>query len=79
MHSIKARIEKWFESWARFVIRFRYLVFILVMAGAVLMSSQVRYLGIDTSNEGLLHPDDPILTTYNQVPRSVCDANESGW
>jgi len=54
-----------FESWTRFLIRFRFPVIIVVMILTVLLGAQARYLTIDTSNEGLLQPDDEILTTYN--------------
>ena len=64
--SAKKRVEKIFESWAGFVIRFRFPVLVLVLVFTVLAASQVRFLTIDTSNEGLLHPDDEILATYNQ-------------
>ncbi len=63
--SIKKRIEAMFETWARLVIRFRFLVLILALIPTFLMGSQIRNLTMDTSNEGLLHPDDPILTSYN--------------
>ncbi len=62
---IKKRIEKMFEAWAMVVIRFRFLLLILVLIPTFLLGLQIRNLTIDTSNEGLLHPNDPILTSYN--------------
>lgn len=62
---MKKRIELMFETWTRFLIRFRFPVLLLVMIGTVMLGAQARHLTIDTSNEGLLQPDDEILTTYN--------------
>jgi len=62
---MKKRIESMFEAWTRFLIRFRFPVLIVVMILTVLLGAQARHLTIDTSNEGLLQPDDEILTTYN--------------
>ncbi len=63
--SIKQRIESSFASWTRFVIRFKYLFLLLILVPTFLIASQVRHLTIDTSNEGMLHPEDPILIAYN--------------
>ena len=62
---MKKRIESMFEAWTRFLIRFRFPVLIVVMILTVMLGAQARHLTIDTSNEGLLQPDDEILTTYN--------------
>ena len=63
--SIKKRIEAMFETWSRTIIRFRFLVLLLVLIPTFLVGFQIRNLTMDTSNEGLLHPNDPILTAYN--------------
>ncbi len=63
--SIKKRIENQFEAWTRIIIRFKYLVVFLVILPTIFIGSQIRFLTIDTSNEGLLHANDPILTLYN--------------
>jgi predicted RND superfamily exporter protein len=63
--SIKKRIENLFESWTGLLIKFKYIAVIIVLLPTIYISSQVRFLTMDTSNEGLLHPDDPILTQYN--------------
>ncbi len=65
MREIKKRIETMFEVWTRTIIRFRFLVLLLVLVPTFFIGSQVRNLTMDTSNEGLLHPEDPILTVYN--------------
>ncbi len=54
-----------FAALTRGIIKFRFPVVILTLLLSVLVASQVRHLTIDTSNEGLLHPDDPVLLTYN--------------
>ena len=48
------------------MIRFRLLVVLGVLVLTVLSISQIRHLGVDTSNEGFLHDDDPILQIYNE-------------
>ncbi|WP_457575497.1 efflux RND transporter permease subunit [Desulfomarina sp.] len=63
--NIRKRIENLFASWTRLLIRFKYPAVILVLLPTIYISSQIRFLTMDTSNEGLLHPGDPILTLYN--------------
>jgi uncharacterized protein len=63
--SIKKRIELMFEAWTRIIIKFKIPV-LLILVPTFFIGSQIRFLSIDTSNEGLLHPDDPILTSYNE-------------
>jgi len=62
----KNLIESLFASQTRAIIKFRYPILIIILAISFGLASQIRYLTIDTSNEGLLHPDDDILTTYNE-------------
>lgn len=62
---MKKRIESLFKAWTRFLIRFRFPVLLLILVSTFMVGSQARYLTIDTSNEGLLQPDDSILITYN--------------
>lgn len=66
MTNKKKRIETFFAATTTIIIRFRYPVILVVLALSVALASQIRYLTIDTSNEGLLHPDDGILITYNE-------------
>jgi predicted RND superfamily exporter protein len=58
-------MESIFGGLTAFVIRFRIMVLLLILIIAVLAISQIKTLKIDTSNEGFLHENDPILTTYN--------------
>ena len=60
------KTEAFFAGTASLVIRFRVPVLILVLILTALAVTQVRNLGIDTSNEGFFHEDDPILHTYYQ-------------
>lgn len=62
---IRTRIENLFECWTRILIRFKYPAVILILLPTIYISSQIRFLTMDTSNEGMLHPNDPILTLYN--------------
>lgn len=48
------------------MIRFRLLVVLGVLLCTALSIAQIQHLGVDTSNEGFLHDDDPILQTYNE-------------
>ena len=66
MTTSKKRAELFFEKSTALMIRFRLLVVITVLACTILSISQIRHLGVDTSNEGFLHDDDPILLTYNE-------------
>lgn len=63
--SIKKSIESMFEAWSRIVIKFKIPILLLVLIPTVFVGAQVRHLSINTSNEGLLHADDPILTIYD--------------
>lgn len=57
--------ERFFARLAAFVVRFRVaaLVAMVLLAGG--LGSQMRYLTINTSNEGFLRENDPILAIYN--------------
>ena len=60
----KRKAELFFATLTGLVIRYRAVIILLVLASTVLFISQIRTLAIDTSNEGFLHEDDPVLTTY---------------
>lgn len=62
----KRRVELFFEKTTTFMIRFRLLVLSAVLLSTIFSITQIRHLGIDTSTEGFLHDDDPILQTYNE-------------
>ena len=58
--------ERVFTGTTALAIRFRIPVILVVLLLTAVAVSQVKTLKIDTSNEGFLHQDDPILTTYNE-------------
>ena len=66
MEYTKRRAELLFEASTKAVIRFRLPLLVLLLLFTGFSMSQLRHLGIDTSNEGFLHDDDPILLTYNE-------------
>ncbi|MCK5273797.1 MAG: MMPL family transporter, partial [Alphaproteobacteria bacterium] len=65
MTDIRDRIERRFEHLAAFLCRRRWWVVIAAFAVAAGLASGMAKLTIDTSNEGFLHPDDPILVQYD--------------
>ena len=65
MADIRDRIEPRFEHLAAFLCRRRWWVAIAVLAATIGLASGMARLTMDTSNEGFLHPDDPILAQYD--------------
>ncbi len=65
MRTIRYRIEKGFEQFARGIYRHRIktLLVILVITAAII--SQIPKITVDTSMEGFLHKKDPAMLTYN--------------
>lgn len=66
MTDIRDRIERRFEHLAAFLCRRRWWVTVAAFAVAAGLASGMGRLTIDTSNEGFLHPDDPILIQYDE-------------
>ena len=58
--------ERFFNRMAELVIRFRLPVVLVMIVFTVILGSQIRFLTINTSNEGLLRENDPILGIYNE-------------
>ncbi|RTZ94749.1 MAG: RND transporter [Deltaproteobacteria bacterium] len=65
MSTQKKWVEALFISLTRFIIKFRIPVLLIVLALSIALALQIRFLTIDTSNEGMLRPNDPILINYN--------------
>ena len=65
MNNFRNRIEAWFERYAHAVFhhRLKTIVIMLLLTGA--LASQIPRITIDTSTEGFLHPEDPVLLAYN--------------
>ncbi|KIX12572.1 efflux RND transporter permease subunit [Dethiosulfatarculus sandiegensis] len=66
MSQIRKDIEKGFESFAGVLIRYRFIVLILMLALVAGLGSFTRNLVMDTSTEGFLHKTDPALVTYDR-------------
>ncbi|MCP4669686.1 MAG: MMPL family transporter [Desulfobacula sp.] len=64
MSKIRIKIEHFFEQLASFVYGYKYIVMILMLAAIGLLASQLPDIKIDTSTEGFLHDNDPILINY---------------
>ncbi|MDB4433179.1 efflux RND transporter permease subunit [bacterium] len=64
--TFRDRIEVGFEAWGHFVFRHRWatIAILLLFSGALI--SQLPKLTLDTSTEGFLHPEDPILLVYDE-------------
>ncbi|MCD6569244.1 MAG: hypothetical protein J7L53_00905 [Deltaproteobacteria bacterium] len=65
MSGIRKRIEKRFESLAKLICRWRWLTIVIMAALVASLASGLPRLTVDTSNEGLVHKDDPILKGYH--------------
>ena len=65
MSSYRNKIEAWFVRYAHVVFhhRLKTILIMLVLSGALV--SQIPRITIDTSTEGFLHAEDPVLVTYN--------------
>ncbi len=57
----RARIEAGFESWARFIFRYRWATIIITVALSCGVITQLPKLELETSTEGFLHANDQIL------------------
>ena len=66
MRVSKKRAEQFFEIFIGMIIKFRIPVLLVTVVLTGLLASNIRFLQFDTSNEGFLHENDPILTTYNE-------------
>ncbi len=64
MSVIRLKIENMFERFAGYLFdnRLTYLILMLLFIG--ILALQIPNIGIDTSTEGFLHEDDPILLEY---------------
>ena len=63
-HRIQNRAELAFSSWARFIIKHRWLAILIPVLLTAHLVSYLPSLVIDNSTEGFLHPDDPISIRY---------------
>jgi hypothetical protein len=61
---MRNKIEALFESFAYYLFDNKYKAFISMLLFIVLLASQIPEITMDTSTEGFLHKDDPILLDY---------------
>ncbi len=66
MSKIRARIERKFEMFGRLVFRNRFKTLFIMFLFIGALVSQLPNITINTSTEGFLHDDDPILLDYNE-------------
>ena len=64
MSKIRTTIEHLFEQLASWLYEYKYIVIIFMLAAVGLLASQLPNIKIDTSTEGFLHDNDPILINY---------------
>ena len=65
MQNLRYRIEAWFAVFADFIYDNRLKAIFLMLALTLWLLSQLPKITIDTSNEGFLYKNDPILLDYN--------------
>jgi len=65
MQNIRYRIEAWFTSFAKCIYDHRLKAIVLILGISLALISQLPKTTIDTSTEGFLHENDPILLDYN--------------
>ena len=61
---MREKIDLAFRAYGSLIIKFRYLVLILLIALTAFMVSGMRLLTMDTSTEGFFHKEDPKLVSY---------------
>ncbi|MEN8210435.1 MAG: efflux RND transporter permease subunit [Thermodesulfobacteriota bacterium] len=64
MSTVRVKIDHFFEQLASFLYDYKYIVILFMFAAAGLLASQLPNIKIDTSTEGFLHENDPILIDY---------------
>ena len=64
MSGFRDRIETWFEQFAGILFDNKFKVFCLIMIIFIALVSQLPKITLDTSTEGFLRDDDPILLDY---------------
>ncbi len=67
MSNFRAGAEKFFDRWTAAVIRFRFPVLLAVLVLSALLAANIRHMEFDTSNEGFLRQDDPILSRLQHL------------
>ncbi|MCP3898191.1 MAG: MMPL family transporter, partial [Desulfobacteraceae bacterium] len=66
MAKLRKTIESLFESLANYLYTHKFSMLFMVIIIVILFASQIPNIKIDTSTEGFLHIDDPILLDYEE-------------
>ncbi|MDH5257787.1 MAG: MMPL family transporter, partial [Gammaproteobacteria bacterium] len=64
--SLKQRIEKGFHDFGLMIFDHKFKTLLLMLLVIIGILSQLPKITVDTSSEGFLHENDPILAVYNQ-------------
>ncbi|MBL6969056.1 MAG: hypothetical protein ISR71_02390, partial [Gammaproteobacteria bacterium] len=62
----RAAVERGFVSFAGKLIRWKWVTLVAMLVLTALLLSNLPKITIDTSNEGFLRADDPVLLDYNR-------------
>ncbi len=65
-HDFRKNVERGFERFSRLVYRNRLTAIFFTLLFFAALASSLPNLAVDTSNEGFLREDDPVLITYNE-------------
>ena len=60
------RLEDWFGRWSAFITTHPLIVIFFTLAMLAFPLSHVPQIQMDTSTEGFMHEDDPMLINYNK-------------
>ncbi len=64
-NTFRNRIENGFEQFGHWIYRHHWIMLILMLGLTFALASNIPKLRMDTSTEGFLHENDPILQQYN--------------
>jgi len=65
-YKLHTKLEHKFEKFGKFLAKNPLKVIMLVMLLLIFPISQVSHIKFDTSTEGFMHPDDPMLINYEK-------------
>jgi len=63
---VRGKIEEGFASWSRTVVRYRWVVILLVLATTAALGTRVPLLDVETSTDDYLRDGDPEKIAYNE-------------
>ena len=65
MSPVRESLAAWFERWGGFVVRHPWLTLLPALAVTLALGSRLPSLEVDTTVEGFLHADDPMMIAYD--------------